>query len=70
LVTATGTSNVTGEIWPYRQIARLVHEHNARILLDAAQLAPHHLVDMNSDDIDYLACQGTSSMHRLVLARW
>ena len=58
LVTVTGASNVTGEIWPYPQIARLAHEHDARILLDAAQLAPHHLLDMNGDDIDYLAMSG------------
>lgn len=58
LVTVTGASNVTGEIWPYTQIARLAHEHDARILLDAAQLAPHHLLDISGDDIDYLAMSG------------
>ena len=58
LVAVTGASNVTGEIWPYPQIARLAHEHDARILLDAAQLAPHHILDLNSDDIDYLAMSG------------
>lgn len=58
LVTVTGASNVTGEIWPYAQIARLAHEHDARILLDAAQLAPHHFLDMSGDGIDYLAMSG------------
>ena len=58
LVAVTGASNVTGEIWPYPQIARLAHEHEARVLLDAAQLAPHHPVDMTSEDIDYLAISG------------
>ncbi|MFN2495697.1 MAG: aminotransferase class V-fold PLP-dependent enzyme [Pseudonocardiaceae bacterium] len=58
LVTVTGASNVTGEIWPYPQIARLAHEHGARVLLDAAQLAPHHLLDMSGDGIDYLAMSG------------
>lgn len=54
----TGASNVTGEIWPYAQIARLAHENGARIVLDAAQLAPHHLLDMHTDDLDYLALSG------------
>ncbi|MGH3826816.1 MAG: aminotransferase class V-fold PLP-dependent enzyme [Pseudonocardiaceae bacterium] len=58
LVAVTGASNVTGEIWPYSQIARVAHEHGARILLDAAQLAPHHPLDMSEDDIDYLAMSG------------
>ncbi|MGH4027112.1 MAG: aminotransferase class V-fold PLP-dependent enzyme [Pseudonocardiaceae bacterium] len=58
LVTVTGASNVTGEIWPYPQIARLAHQHHARILLDAAQLAPHHPLDMTGEDIDYLAMSG------------
>ena len=58
LVTVTGASNVTGEIWPYPQLARVAHEHHARILLDAAQLAPHHLLDMTGEDIDYLAMSG------------
>lgn len=58
LVAVTGASNVTGEIWPYPQIARLAHERHARILLDAAQLAPHHPLDMAGEDIDYLAMSG------------
>jgi selenocysteine lyase/cysteine desulfurase len=32
-VAVTGASNVTGEIWPYPQIARLAHEHDARMPL-------------------------------------
>ncbi|MGH3905205.1 MAG: aminotransferase class V-fold PLP-dependent enzyme [Pseudonocardiaceae bacterium] len=58
LVAVTGASNVTGEIWPYQQIARLAHERGARVLLDAAQLAPHHPIDMAGEDIDYLAISG------------
>lgn len=58
LVAVTGAGNVTGEIWPYPQIARLAHEHGARVLVDAAQLAPHHPIDMTGEDIDYLALSG------------
>ena len=61
LVAVTGASNVTGEIWPLAQIARVAHEHGARLLVDAAQLAPHAPIDMQRDGIDYLAL----SAHKL-----
>jgi selenocysteine lyase/cysteine desulfurase len=58
LVAATGASNVTGEIWPVAKIAEVAHEHGARLLVDAAQLAPHAPIDMARDGIDYLALSG------------
>lgn len=58
LVSVTGASNVTGEIWPYAEIARLAHQHGARVLLDAAQLAPHHPIDVTGCEIDYVAISG------------
>ena len=58
LVAATGASNVTGEIWPLAEIARVAHENGARLLVDAAQLAPHAPIDMAGDGIDYLALSG------------
>ena len=58
LVAVTGASNVTGEIWPVAQIAAVAHEHGARLLVDAAQLAPHAPIDMARDGIDYLALSG------------
>jgi selenocysteine lyase/cysteine desulfurase len=58
LVAATGASNVTGEIWPLGDIARVAHQHGARLLVDAAQLAPHARIDMQRDGIDYLALSG------------
>jgi selenocysteine lyase/cysteine desulfurase len=61
LVAATGASNVTGEMWPLAEIARVAHEHGARLLVDAAQLAPHAPIDMQRDGIDYLAL----SAHKL-----
>lgn len=50
LVTVSGASNVTGFIQPVHDLARKVHAHGARILVDAAQLAPHRRVDMRPDD--------------------
>ena len=58
LVAVTGASNVTGEIWPLAEIAEVAHAHGARLLVDAAQLAPHAPVDMAGAGIDYLALSG------------
>jgi cysteine desulfurase / selenocysteine lyase len=50
LVTVTGASNVSGFIQPVHRLARKAHAVGARILVDAAQLAPHRAVDMKPDD--------------------
>ena len=50
LVAVTGASNVSGFIQPVHRLARKAHEAGARILVDAAQLAPHRKVDMKPDD--------------------
>jgi len=50
LVTVTGASNVTGYLLPVYRLARKAHEAGARILVDAAQMAPHRRVNMLSDD--------------------
>ncbi|MEV0282033.1 aminotransferase class V-fold PLP-dependent enzyme [Streptomyces sp. NPDC050610] len=58
LVCVTGASNVTGEVWPVRELAAAAHAHGARIVLDAAQLAPHHPVDVAASDVDWVAFSG------------
>ncbi|MFG2889497.1 aminotransferase class V-fold PLP-dependent enzyme [Streptomyces sp. NPDC048248] len=58
LVCVTGASNVTGELWPVRELAAAAHAHGARIVLDAAQLAPHHPVDIATLDVDWVAFSG------------
>lgn len=58
LVCVTGASNVTGELWPVRELAAAAHAHGARIVLDAAQLAPHHPVDITELDVDWVAFSG------------
>ncbi len=50
LVTVTGASNVSGFLQPIHRLARKAHAAGARILVDAAQLAPHRRVDMKADD--------------------
>lgn len=58
LVCVTGASNVTGELWPVEELAAAAHAHGARIVLDAAQLAPHHPVDITASDVDWVAFSG------------
>ncbi|MFI9718676.1 aminotransferase class V-fold PLP-dependent enzyme [Streptomyces sp. NPDC052396] len=58
LVCVTGASNVTGELWPVRELAAAAHAHGARIVLDAAQLAPHHPVHIGELDVDWVAFSG------------
>ncbi|MFF5605543.1 aminotransferase class V-fold PLP-dependent enzyme [Streptomyces cellulosae] len=58
LVCVTGASNVTGELWPVRELAAAAHAHGARIVLDAAQLAPHRPVSVRDLDVDWVAFSG------------
>ncbi|HVA36672.1 MAG TPA: aminotransferase class V-fold PLP-dependent enzyme [Candidatus Dormibacteraeota bacterium] len=58
LVTVTGASNVTGEIWPLAEIVQRAHAAGARVLVDAAQLAPHYPIDLSALGVDYLAISG------------
>jgi selenocysteine lyase/cysteine desulfurase len=58
LVAVTGASNVTGELWPLAEIAEVTHRHGARLMVDAAQLAPHAPISMERDGIDFLALSG------------
>ncbi|MBM7503338.1 aminotransferase class V-fold PLP-dependent enzyme [Agromyces aurantiacus] len=58
LVSVTGASNVTGEVLPVATIAKLAHEHGARLAVDAAQLLPHRRIDLAASGVDYLAFSG------------
>ncbi|MEO8221551.1 MAG: aminotransferase class V-fold PLP-dependent enzyme [Specibacter sp.] len=58
LLAVTGASNVTGEVLPVNELAALAHRYGARIVVDAAQLAPHRRIDMSASGIDYLAFSG------------
>ncbi|MES2154363.1 MAG: aminotransferase class V-fold PLP-dependent enzyme [bacterium] len=65
LLAVTGASNVTGIMPPVHKLARLAHDHGARILVDAAQLYAHAPIDVKSADhpehIDFLAAAGHKS---------
>ncbi|ALV45974.1 cysteine desulfurase [Arthrobacter alpinus] len=58
LLAVTGASNVTGEVLPVAELADLAHRYGARIVVDAAQLAPHRRIDLSATGIDYVAFSG------------
>ncbi len=55
LVALSLMSNVLGTINPVREVADAAHAAGARILVDAAQGAPHLHIDVNELDADFLA---------------
>jgi selenocysteine lyase/cysteine desulfurase len=59
LVAVTGASNVTGYVNPIHRLAEIAHRFGARILVDAAQLAPHRQIRMGDPGdptaIDFLS---------------
>ena len=55
LVCVTHVSNLLGTINPVAEIARITHEHGARICVDAVAYAPHGAVDVTGWDVDYYA---------------
>ncbi len=58
LVAIIHGSNVTGAVQPIAEIARAVHEHEALILVDAAQTVGCLPIDVTQLDIDLLATGG------------
>ncbi len=53
LVAVTHVSNILGQVNPVAEIARFVHEHGARICVDAVAYAPHRAIDVQAWDVDY-----------------
>lgn len=58
LVALTCVSNVLGVVTPFKELTQLAHAHGALVLLDAAQLAAHHPIDVQDFDCDFLAFSG------------
>lgn len=51
-------SNVLGAIAPIKQIATLVHEVGAYLVVDGAQSTPHIAIDVQELDVDFFAFSG------------
>jgi cysteine desulfurase/selenocysteine lyase len=58
LVAVTHMSNVLGTVTPAERIARLAHEHGAKVLFDGSQAAVHRRVDVQALDADFYAFTG------------
>ncbi|WP_395319554.1 aminotransferase class V-fold PLP-dependent enzyme [Fructilactobacillus frigidiflavus] len=58
IVAITQVSNVLGSINPIAEIAKLTHQVGAKLVVDAAQAAPHLALDVQALDADFLAFSG------------
>lgn len=58
IVSLTHVSNSLGTINPIKEIAKIVHQYGAKIVVDAAQSVPHMNVDVQSLDADFLVFSG------------
>src|SRR5437870_4517720 len=58
ILSVTGMSNSIGTITPLRQLVDAAHAVGAVVAVDAAQLAPHHPIDVVEIDCDFLAFSG------------
>jgi cysteine desulfurase / selenocysteine lyase len=55
LVSFSGMSNVLGTINPVEEMTRMAHAVGAVVLVDGAQSVPHLPVDVQAQDVDFLA---------------
>ncbi len=58
LVSVSQISNVFGTEAPVEKLAEIAHEHDAYIMVDAAQSAPRMPVDVEKLDVDFLVFSG------------
>lgn len=58
LVSVHHISNLDGMQTPIKKIVSLAHQHGALVLVDAAQTAAHHEIDVRSWDADFIAFSG------------
>lgn len=58
LVSLGFTSNLDGMTIPVSEVIKIAHKEGALVLLDAAQAAPHHKIDVQALDVDFLAFSG------------
>ncbi len=56
LVCLNYASNLTGSVNDIAGLTAIAQDAGAQVFVDAVQLAPHHLVDVNKLGCDYLVC--------------
>ena len=55
IVAVAHISNALGTVNPVAEITRLAHAHGAAVVIDGAQAAPHHRIDVADLDCDFYA---------------
>ena len=58
IVAVAHVSNVLGVTNDVQELARIAHSHNAVIVIDGAQAAPHQPIDVQKIDADFYAFSG------------
>jgi cysteine desulfurase/selenocysteine lyase len=58
LLATFGTSNLDGQTLPIKEMTKIAHDNNALVLVDGAQHAPHHEVNVKKLGVDFLAFSG------------
>ncbi|WJY27766.1 cysteine desulfurase [Sporosarcina trichiuri] len=58
IVSIMYVSNVLGTVNPIKEITEIAHAHDAIMVVDAAQAAPHIALDVQDLDCDFLAFSG------------
>lgn len=56
IVAVGAASNALGTINDIQRAARLAHRHGALLYVDAVHYAPHHVIDVQELECDFLAC--------------
>jgi len=56
LVCLNFASNMTGSINDIAALTKIAQDAGAQVFVDAVQLAPHHMIDVQALGCDYLAC--------------
>ena len=58
VVSLAYVTNVIGDERPIKDISKIAHKNNILVVVDAAQGAPHTRIDVQEDDIDFMAFSG------------
>ena len=64
LLAIAHVSNVLRDDYPISEMAELVHQHGAVIVVDGAQSVPHMKVDVQELGVDFLAFSGHKMWRR------
>ncbi len=62
LVSVVHASNIDGVVNPVAAVAKAAHARGARVMVDAAQSAPHHPLDVRALGVDFLV----ASAHKML----